>query len=198
MTCAAEDQERSEAAETPEEPTLTTSDVVRRVHDGLELPEGFQGEIMGGQLFIGATPNIKHARIIRNIDVALTAAIPETHECYQVVTGQEPEGNRYVPDLGVWPVDMVDEESEAWLMDTADLLLAVEVTSAGREDRDYAKAAGYARAGVPIYFLVDRNRRRCILHTEPEAGSYRTIQSTDFGKPVAIPFETPVELDTDW
>ena len=197
MTCAMYEREISEAAETAEEPALARS-VVRSVHNGLELPEGFQAEIMEGQIFIGATPNIKHARIIRSIDVALTAALPEAYECYQVVAGQEPEGDRRVPDLGVWPVDMVDEESEAWLMDTADPLVAVEVASAGQEDRDHAKAAGYARAGVPSYFPMDRRRRRCILHTEPAAGSYRTIQPTDFGKPVTLPLETPVELGTEW
>ena len=83
-------------------------------------------------------------------------------------------------------------------MDAANLLVAVEVTSSGQEDRDYAKAAGYARAGVPVYFLVDRKRRRCVLHTDPEARTYRTIQATDFGKPLTIPLETPVDLTTDW
>ena len=197
MTRSTHEREISEATETAAESALAVIDVVHSVHDELELPDGFRAEIMEGQLFIGATPNIKHARIIRSIDVALTAAIPEAYECYQIVTGQDPEGDRYVPDLGVWPKAALGE-AEGWLMNTADLLLAVEVTSSGREDRDYAKAAGYARAGVPVYFLVDRKRRRCILHTEPGAGSYRTIQPTDFGKPVTIPLETPVELGTDW
>ena len=146
MTRSTHEREISEATETAAESALAVIDVVHSVHDELELPDGFRAEIMEGQLFIGATPNIKHARIIRSIDVALTAAILEAYECYQVVTGQEPDGDRYVPDLGVWSVDMVDEESEAWLMNTADLLLAVEVTSSGREDRDYAKG-GRIRAG---------------------------------------------------
>jgi len=114
------------------------------------------------------------------------------------ITGEEPEGDRYVPDLGVWPLSALKAEPEEWLLETAALYLAVEITSPGQEDRDYAKEAGFARVGVPIYLLVDRKRRRCVLFTDPNPANskYKTVHCENFGAPLTIQLDAPVDVDT--
>jgi len=191
--------ERDADHEEPERAGPTVIEVVQKVHDELELPEGYTAQIIKGQLVVRATPSKKHAIIVRKIDRALTAVLPqEKYDCYQNITGQEPDGDRFIPDLGVWPQEELKEDSDEWVAPAASLLLAVEVTSSGSESHDYDKIEGYARAGVPIYLIVDRKRRRCVLFTEPtpQKGTYQTTHTADFGKPVTIPLETPVEVDT--
>lgn len=181
----------------PAGPTLV--EVVQKIHDELELPEGYTAQIIKGQLVIMATPSKKHAIIVRKIDRALAAALPrEKYDCYQNITGQEPDGDRFIPDLGIWPQEALEDDSEGWLARTASLLLAVEVTSPGGESHDYDKIEGYARAGVPMYLIVDRKRRRCVLFTEPDStkGAYQTTHTADFGEPITIPLEAPVVIET--
>ena len=171
---------------------------VHAVHDALELPEGLKAEIIEGQLVIMATPNVKHALILAAIEDAVRLAVPSGHRAFSNITGEEPEGDRYVPDLGVWPLSALEEEPEEWLLETSTLYLAVEVTSPGQEDRDYAKEAGYARAGVPSYLLVDRRRRRCVLFTDPDPANskYKTVHCENFGSQLTLQLAEPTVVDT--
>lgn len=75
-------------------------------------------------------------------------------------------------------------------------LLAAEVTSPGQETRDYAKAAGYARAEAPLCLLVDQKRRKCVLHSDPAGGRYREVSALPFGEQVVLPLEQPITVDT--
>lgn len=43
--------------------------------------------------------------------------------------------------------------------------------------RSGAKAALYARAGIPEYWVLDVNGRRLIVHQHPVEGAYRSIQA---------------------
>lgn len=197
MTTMTTERDAHHEESEPEGPTLI--EVVHKIHDELELPEGYTAQIIKGQLVIMATPSKKHAIIVRRIDRALTAVLPqEKYDCYQNITGQEPEGDRFIPDLGVWPQEALEDDSDQWLARTTSLLLAVEVTSPGSEPHDYDKIGGYAHAGVPIYLIVDRKWRRCVLLTEPEPakGIYQTTHTVDFGEPITIPLETPVKIET--
>jgi Uma2 family endonuclease len=68
----------------------------------------------------------------------------------------------------------------------------------GRRQRDYRKAAGYARGGVPVLLIIDPAERICTLFTEPKNNEYSVQQITKFGKPVRIPAGAfPVTLATD-
>jgi len=182
--------------ESDEGPTLI--EVVHKIHDELELPEGYTAQIIKGQLVIMATPSAQHAYIVGEIEDALRVGLPAGLRTYQNTTGRDPEGDRYIPDLGIWPKALLRSMGDEWLFDATKLLLAVEVTSSGSESHDYDKIEGYAHAGVPIYLIVDRKRRRCVLFTEPAPtkGVYQTTHTADFGEPITIPLETPVVIDT--
>ncbi|MDX5575950.1 Uma2 family endonuclease [Streptomyces sp. ID01-9D] len=77
-----------------------------------------------------------------------------------------------------------------------------EITSRGnaREDRT-KKYRAYARAGVPMYLLIDRFDTRgpmVTLFTEPnEDGTYKHTDAVPFGKPMVVPSPFDVRLPTD-
>jgi Uma2 family endonuclease len=172
------------------------AEVIRALHDQLDPPEGYRVEIIEGKITVAATPFGKHASIVRRIRMAIEPTLPsEEYGFYENLTCEEPEIDRYVPDLGVWPVEYVDSDDE-WVFAAEMCVFAAEVTSPQQAKRDYAKAIGYARAGVPVYLIVDRTRRVCVVLTEPEGGTYKNRHEEPFGKPVALPLDPPVTIDT--
>jgi Uma2 family endonuclease len=58
-----------------------------------------------------------------------------------------------------------------------DILLAVEVSDSSLSFDASTKASLYARAGIPEYWVLDLNGRRMIVHREPSATGYRTINA---------------------
>jgi Uma2 family endonuclease len=171
------------------------SAVVRALHDQIDPPEGHRVEIIEGKIEVAASPFGMHADILLQIREAVAPTLPREIGLYENTTLEEPEVDRYQPDLAAWPRALIRTETE-WVFPGEQCLLAVEVTSPDQERRDYAKAAGYARADTPIYLIVDRRRRVCILHAEPAGGQYTERHETPFGKPITLPLETPVTIDT--
>lgn len=80
------------------------------------------------------------------------------------------------------------------------VLMTVEVTSCdtdtNRRDR-VGKPDGYAAAGIPRYFLVDRDARSLTVRAEPEKGEYRSRRTYDFGDVVELPDPVGITLDTE-
>lgn len=170
-------------------------DVVQSIHDGLELPEGYRAEIVGGQIAVAASPFGMHAYILLEIRDATMGRLPQGHRLYENVTVEEPDGDRYIPDLALLP-DALMRTRRQWIFAMGMCRLVVEVTSPGQEDRDYRKTVGYARAGVPVYLIVDQKRRRCVVYSEPEGDKYDRVTEVPFGKDVALPLEAPITIDT--
>jgi Uma2 family endonuclease len=170
-------------------------DVVQAIHDGLELPEGYRAEIVGGQISVAPSPFGMHAYIVAKIRRAATAALPADHDLYENVTLEEPDGDRYIPDLALLP-DALMRTRRDWVFPMGMCLLAVEVTSPGQEGRDYVKAAGYARAGIAVYLIVDQKRRRCVVHGEPSGDRYASVAELPFGAQVLLPLDTVITIDT--
>ena len=183
------------AKRTPDGSSLTEIEVVHQVHDSLELPDGFHAEIIEGQISVAASPFGKHAFIVWHIKESTQSALTPGHGLFEVTTAQEPDGDRYIPDLVAWPIELMQTDTE-WVFSTTECEFAVEVTSPGQQKRDYKKAAGYARAGVPTYLLVDRSKRECVVFTEPEGGRYLAVRRIPFGKPVELTLHKTATIDT--
>lgn len=163
-------------------------DVVHSIHDDLELPEGYRAEIIGGQIAVAASPFGIHANILAQIRRAAQDALRRNeyfYDFFENVTLEEPGGDRYIADLALVPDKLMRTRTQ-WVFQMAMCLLAVEVTSPGQEGRDYSKAAGYARAEVPVYLLVDQKRRRCVVYTDPEGEVYADVTETPFGEQVVL------------
>ncbi|MFE4329952.1 Uma2 family endonuclease [Streptomyces sp. NPDC056831] len=161
----------------------------------LDVPEGWRAEIDEGQIVLVPPPHAHHNGIAAKVQRRLYRHLPEELEIYQTLgIHVAPLDKLYVPDLVVMPSELIDaadpETSDP--MDASEALLIVEITSKGnaREDRT-KKYRAYARAGVPMYLLIDRFDTRgamATLFTEPnEDGTYKHSDPVPFGKPLTLP-----------
>ncbi|WP_405664807.1 Uma2 family endonuclease [Streptomyces sp. NBC_01166] len=170
----------------------------------LDVPEGWRAEIDEGQIVLVPPPHAHHSGIAGTVQRRLYTNLSEELGIYQKLSVHvAPLDKLYVPDLVVMPTEVIaaadPETSEP--MDASEALLIVEITSKGnaREDRT-KKYRAYARAGVPMYLLIDRFDTRgatATLFTEPnEDGTYKRSDAVPFGKPLPLPEPFGVTLLT--
>ncbi len=99
-----------------------------------------------------------------------------------------PGGGYVMPDLSV-----IAQPSRSELPATASLVVEVAQTS---QARDREKAALYAAAGVPEYWIVDVVAQVLTVHRDPAGGTYRSIsEHRDGNVNPALKGVPPVELD---
>ncbi|MFI6725144.1 Uma2 family endonuclease [Streptomyces atratus] len=161
----------------------------------LDVPEGWRAEIDEGRIVLVPPFQAYHHAIAGHVQRRLYEDLPEEWGIYQVLSVHAaPLGKLYVPHLVVMPTALItaaDPESND-PMDASEALLIVEITSKGnaRDDRT-KKYRAYARAGVPMYLLIDRFDTRgamATLFTEPnEDGTYKRSDPVPFGKPLTLP-----------
>ena len=92
---------------------------------------------------------------------------------------------RYQPRVGA-PLSIGDSEPEADLIviergtaqpyhpATASLVIEVAVSSQRRDLR--VKPAIYARAGIPVYWVIDLDGGRAVAHSEPAEDGYANVE----------------------
>ncbi|MFG2885504.1 Uma2 family endonuclease [Streptomyces sp. NPDC048297] len=81
------------------------------------------------------------------------------------------------------------------------VLMVVEIASydsdAHRRDR-IQKPLAYGEAGIPVYLLIDRDRSRVVVHSEPGARvGYHHTYVAELGEKVTLPAPVGFELDTE-
>ncbi|MFE3940456.1 Uma2 family endonuclease [Streptomyces sp. NPDC059118] len=180
-------------------------DCLLRTWRELDMPEGWRAEIDDGQIVLVPPPHAHHNGIAAKAQRGLYGDLPEELEIYQTLGIHVAALDKlYVPDLVVMPSELIDAADPEINdpMDAAEALLVVEVTSKGnaRDDRTKEYRA-YARAGVPMYLLIDRFDTRgamATLFTEPnEDGTYKRSDPVPFGKPLVLPEPFGTTLHTD-
>jgi Uma2 family endonuclease len=67
-----------------------------------------------------------------------------------------------------------------------DIALVVEISDTTLHHDLTTKAALYARAGIPDYWVLDLNARRLIVHREPARGVYKAVVAYDEHERVAL------------
>lgn len=161
----------------------------------LHLPEGWRAGIDDGRIVLVPPPHARHHGIAAKVQRHLHANLPdELGICQTLGVHVTPLDKLYVPDLAVMPSELIDaaDPDTSDPVDASEALLVVEITSKGnaREDRT-KKYRAYARAGVPMYLLIDRFDTRgtmSTLFTEPnEDGTYKRSDPVPFGKPLGLP-----------
>ena len=110
-----------------------------------------------GALSVMPPPDSEHAAIASRLFAWLILAGWPAEQVLQAagirIPGRDGDGGR-VPDLTVWAGP---QPRSVWLT-LVDLLLAVEIVSPGSEAvDDMIKLREYARAGIPRYWVVDRD-----------------------------------------
>lgn len=169
-------------------------------HDICEmLPSGVHAEVIEGEVIVNAaTPAGRQALIIQFVrDAFAGRGIKNLYENTTLLI--ERDEDEYVPDLARWPVEVL--QTDAREFPASECQFALEVVSGnrvGKRQRDYGKAAGYARGGVPVLLIIDPAEHVCTLYTEPKGSEYLVRRVTAFGEPVIIPAGAfPVTLETD-
>ncbi|RZB15145.1 Uma2 family endonuclease [Streptomyces sp. F001] len=179
-------------------PGDTGWDEIVRVWEETDAPEGSKVEIIEGVVTVPPPPSKDHNTTAALLQRRLYTKIPESWEIYQTL-GLEVPGisDLFVPDLAVLPVSSVLGKGNRVPADEAELV--VEITSKRNANHDRIKKVhGYARAGVPLYLLLDpwhSDRPTATLYGVPQDGTYRVLASVEYGEKLTLP--TPFELDID-
>jgi Uma2 family endonuclease len=126
-----------------------------------------------GALSIMPPPDSGHAEIASRLFAWLIMAGWPAEQVLQAVgiriAGPHGDGGR-IPDLTVWARPL---PSSVWTA-LSDLLLVVEIVSPGSREMDaVTKRTEYARAGIPRYWVVERDAAQTVtLHTLAPDGAY--------------------------
>src|SRR3954466_8776236 len=126
-----------------------------------------------GALSVMPPPDSEHAAIASRLFAWLILAGWPAEQVLQAagvrISGPQGDGGR-IPDLTLWSKP---QPRSVWLA-VADLLLVIEIVSPGSEAMDaMVKRQEYARAGIPRYWVVDRDSAQTVtMHRLGDAGGY--------------------------
>ncbi|GAB3445281.1 Uma2 family endonuclease [Streptomonospora sediminis] len=151
------------------------------------LPEGFRAEILEGSIVVSPTPTMKHGGVVSRFHRQLVRQLPESKDCYQVVSvGLPGDGaDIAIPDLLVMPTEA---ETDHWLADPDAVELVLEVVSPGNARKDTeSKPRVYAAMGIPIYLLVDPRDGSITCYSDPREGRFQAEHRMKFGDAVVLP-----------
>jgi Uma2 family endonuclease len=167
---------------------LFTVDEYYRMAEAGILNEDDRVELIDGEIVEMAPIGPEHASIVARLNNLLVtgaggAAIVWPQNPVRLSNITEPQ-----PDLALlrWREDFYRRGHPQ----ADDVIVVIEVADSSLAyDRD-VKAALYARAGIPEFWLVDVNQRRVTIFRGPAPDSYRTVieaQGADSISPVAFP-----------
>ncbi|MFE5210164.1 Uma2 family endonuclease [Streptomyces sp. NPDC056600] len=180
---------------------LTHSDVVLEGFLALDTPEGFRAELIEGEIVVTPPPDGDHEDCINLIvkQVIRQSRIDMDYsgnKGLRLSSGGACPKNHVIPDGTFAPAVLRLFRGAGSWMPCDGVALVVEVTSSRATTDREAKLRCYARGGVPLYLLVDREFSSLTLFSEPEADDYLQAVKGPFGKPVALPEPFGFELDT--
>jgi Uma2 family endonuclease len=147
-------------------------DVARMVDEGILRPDE-PVELLEGRLVIVSPQGPPHASLVGALAEKLRAAYGARHAVREEkpleLSDSLPE-----PDVAVVRGEQLDYAAQH--PSGSDALLVVEVAVTSQMlDRD--KARLYAKASVPVFWLLDVPARRLEVHTDPQPdGRYRFVQ----------------------
>ncbi|MEV4252811.1 Uma2 family endonuclease [Spirillospora sp. NPDC049652] len=169
----------------------------------LDPPEGFRAELIEGEVVVSPAPASRHEKCLSRLSrqVARESATPmdfSGNKGLALQSGGRCTKNYAIPDGVFAPLDLDLFDSEDNWISPDGVALVVEVTS-GRADHDRkVKRHCYAKAALPHYLLVDRQRQSVTLFSEPDEQrqDYRAATRVPFGKSLPLPEVFGFELET--
>ncbi len=183
------------------EPTPTQEELLLESFLALETPEGVRAELIDGEVVVTPPPDGEHEDYISTITRQVMRHAAKDMD----VSGNKglvlPRGglcpkNYAIPDATFAPRDLrIFRGAEPW-MPADGVAMVAEATSAKPDGDRFAKRHCYARAGIPLYLLIDREKGTVTLFEEPEETDYAESHSASFGKPMPLPEPFGFTLDT--
>lgn len=170
-----------------------------RIWEETDAPEGCKVEIIEGIVTVSPPPSDEHNITAELLQRRLYAVLPEDWGIYQTVGVSIPgQDGLYIPDLVILPRDSLTGTGSP--VPAGEALLVVEITSKANANHDRIKKAhGYAKAGAELFLLLDpwhSGRPTATLYGDPERGTYRVLESVEYGGKLALPEPFGLEVDT--
>ncbi|MEU0219015.1 Uma2 family endonuclease [Streptomyces sp. NPDC006265] len=180
---------------------LSQEDVLLEGFLALDTPEGFRAELIEGEIVVTPPPDGDHekyiSRIVRQvIRQSRTDMDFSGNKGLKVRSGGACPKNHLVPHVTFGPIERDLFGGVGSWMPCDGVAMVMEVTSTKPQADREAKRRCYARAGIPLYLLVDRDTAQVTVFSEPKDDDYREHCARPFGKPIALPEPFAFDLDT--
>ena len=161
--------------------------------------DGNRYEIFDGSLLVTPPAAIAHVLVQDRLTTLLKAGAPSylLALCAGVGIRIKNGASYYVPDVVVMHAD--SPGGDGYALDASDAELVVEVLSPGTRGKDLLlKRHEYAAAGIPAYWIVDREARTTtVLTLDPGTTVYREEAVVLAGRPWEATNPFPFTLDPD-
>ncbi|MFD8234581.1 Uma2 family endonuclease [Streptomyces sp. NPDC059696] len=165
----------------------------------LDTPDGFRAELVEGEFVLTSLPDGHHehcisrimSQLYRRSDVDVQFSGNKGLKLKNAVGRPQ---DHVIPD-GTVVAPRLFQGAPPW-MPCAGVTMVLEVTSTKPETDRLAKRRCYARGGIPLYLLVDRDTSSATLFTEPGKGDYLRSHTAAFGRPLTLPEPFAFDLDT--
>jgi Uma2 family endonuclease len=180
---------------------LTQEEVLLEGFLALDTPEGFRAELIEGEIVVTPPPDGDHEDYIALIVEQMYARARirmqfSGNKGLILRSGGACPKDRVIPDCTFAPRELrLYRGADSW-MPCDGVAMVLEVTSTKPEADREAKRRCYARAGIPLYLLVDREASSVTLFSAPEKEDFREHCTRPFGKPITLPEPFAFDLDT--
>ncbi len=158
----------------------------------LGLFEDRRVELINGEILMSPNPGPEHASARRRLRRALEARLPAGHclidQDALSIAGRA--ANDPAPDLAVVPGTLEDYDHAH---PTA-ALLVVEISQRTLAYDLAEKAALYADARIPHYWVLDLAGRRLLAHADPADGRYAAPTSHVEGETIPVPWDAATSI----
>lgn len=154
-----------------------------RLMDSLELPPGYKAQLVGREIIVTPPPGFNHQTILVRIRRQLPRDAWDADGNIGVMT----PGGRFIPDLVVADLDYWERDSDDNWQSPDRIAMVVEVTSTNAFVDREPKRLGYAAAKIPLYLLVDRQKKETVLFSGPRDGDYAVTARRPLGEPIPLP-----------
>ncbi|MFJ5865599.1 Uma2 family endonuclease [Streptomyces parvus] len=167
----------------------------------LGMPEGFRAELIEGEIVVRPLPDGDHEDCI---NVVLKQVLRKSrtdmdfsgNKGLELPTSEGRPRNHAVPDGTFAPTGLrLFRGADPW-MPCEGVALVVEVTSTKPQADREAKRRCYARGGIPLYLLIDRDESSVTLFSDPVNDDYRQLLTIPYGKPLPLPEPFAFDLET--
>jgi Uma2 family endonuclease len=164
----------------------------------LDTPEGYRAELINGEIVVTPPPEGKHESITSTVvrQVIRSSATDMDFSGVKGLVLPGAERHHVIPDATFTPRQArLFDDAPSWMRPQG-VAMVTEVTSSRPEIGREAKRLAYAAAGIPLYLLVDQQRRQVTLFSEPSRNDYAHAVTVAFGGKIDLPEPFGFTLDT--